>query len=154
MHRVEKTTVLLPELLKAISELKDEYVWLVLTEGWCGDASQNLPVMNLIAQANTNIRLKLLLRDEHTDLMDLYLTNGARAIPKLICLKKNSSSDSATFSDKFVWGPRPAALQEIVLKLKKEGVSLEEKGVITQNWYNHDKTHSLQGELLSLIQAL
>lgn len=154
MHRVEKTTVLMPELVKAVAALKDEYVWLVLTEGWCGDASQNLPVIHLVAQAGSNIELKLLLRDEHTDIMDLYLTNGARAIPKLICLKKNTSSDNVTFSEMFVWGPRPTALQEIVVKLKHEGVSLAEKGIITQNWYNHDKTLSVQKELLSLIGTL
>lgn len=154
MQRVEKTTVLIPELLAALAELKNEYVWLVLTEGWCGDASQNLPVLHLIALAGTKIELKLLLRDEHTDIMDAYLTNGARAIPKLICLKKNASSDPVSFSEAFVWGPRPAALQEIVIKLKQEGVSLAEKGIITQNWYNNDKTMSLQKELLSLIGTL
>lgn len=154
MQRVEKTTVLIPELLAALAELKNEYVWLVLTEGWCGDASQNLPVLHLIALAGTKIELKLLLRDEHTDIMDAYLTNGARAIPKLICLKKNASSDPVSFSEVFVWGPRPAALQEIVIKLKQEGVSLAEKGIITQNWYNNDKTMSLQKELLSLISTL
>lgn len=154
MHRVEKTTVLMPELLTAVAELKNEYLWLVLTEGWCGDASQNLPVLNLIAQASTKIELKLLLRDEHTDVIDVYLTNGARAIPKLICLKKNASSDPVSFNEVFVWGPRPEALQEIVIKLKQEGVSLAEKGIITQNWYNNDKTLSLQKELLSLIRTL
>lgn len=153
MHRLEKTITLSPELSGSLTNIKSSYAWLIITEGWCGDASQNLPVLNLIGKACANIDLKLVLRDEHPELMDQYLTNGARAIPKLICLKKDPMA-TAVYSEIFVWGPRPAALQEIVMKLKKENVPVAEKGLVTQNWYNTDKTQSLQKELLKLIRLL
>lgn len=153
MHRLEKTVNLGAELSDALRDIKVPYTWLVITEGWCGDASQNLPVLNLIDQGCSNIDLRLLLRDEHPQLIDQYLTNGARAIPKLICLKKDSTTDN-TYAEVFVWGPRPAVLQEIVMKLKKENASVAEKGLITQNWYNADKTQSLQEELLKLVRHL
>ncbi len=153
MQRLEKTITLNTELSDALANIKSPYTWLIITEGWCGDASQNLPVLNLIGKACPNINLKLILRDEHPGLIDQYLTNGARAIPKLICLKKDLATGN-TYTEVFVWGPRPAALQKIVMELKKENVPVAEKGLITQNWYNADKTQSLQEELLKLARLL
>jgi hypothetical protein len=148
MQRLEKTTLLSEDLKKALSALSQSYFLLVITEGWCGDAAQNLPVFHLIEKEFKTIELKLILRDDHLDIMDNYLTNGGRSIPKIICL------DKITLDEKFVWGPRPAALQEIVMQLKKENKSHTEKGLITQNWYNADKTKSLQTEILHLVQNL
>src|SRR4051812_9196226 len=70
MHRLDKTVELIPELKEALSKITEQYTWLVLTEGWCGDAAQNLPVMHFIEQACPNIKLVLLLRDENLDVMD------------------------------------------------------------------------------------
>lgn len=148
MHRLEKTTVLGEELRAALSKLTNSYILLGITEGWCGDAAQNLPVFHLIEKEFPAFTLKLILRDEHPQIMDQYLTNGSRSIPKVICLEKSS------LHEKFVWGPRPAVLQDIVMQMKKEGKTKSEKGLITQNWYNSDKTRSLQMELVNLVQHL
>lgn len=148
MHRLEKTTVLTEHLRSMLSKLRKSYVFLVLTEGWCGDAAQNLPVFHVMEQASPFIELKLLLRDEHLDLMDQYLTNGSRSIPKLICLEKES------LQEQFVWGPRPAELQKRVLELLAQHVSKEEKGLIVQKWYAQDKTQSVQRELLEHLNTL
>ena len=148
MHRLEKTVELKEDLKTALSKVSRSYIFLIITEGWCGDAAQNLPVFNLIEKSYKNFELKLILRDENPHIMANYLTNGAQAIPKVICLEKN------TLKEVFVWGPRPQAIQQVVLQMKQENKSLEEKGVITQNWYNADKSHSLQHELLNLVQNL
>lgn len=148
MHRLEKTTSLNEELKAALSAITQPHTWLVITEGWCGDAAQNIPVMHVISQACKNIELKLILRDEHPEVMDQYLTNGARSIPKLICLEKES------LKEKFVWGPRPAVLQDIVIQMKNENKPKSEKGLVTQTWYNSDKTKSLQLELQNLLRYL
>jgi hypothetical protein len=148
MQRLEKTTQLSEDLRSALSKITKSYIWLVITEGWCGDAAQNLPVLHLLAQEFKVIELKLILRDEHLEVMDQYLTNGSRSIPKLICLEKDS------LKEKFVWGPRPAVLQDIVIQMKKENKPKSEKGLVTQNWYNMDKTRSLQLELLNLVRYL
>jgi len=76
MNRLDKTTKLLPELTEALASVKNDQVWLVLTEAWCGDAAQIIPVLSKIADASPHISIKLILRDEHPDLMDAYLTNG------------------------------------------------------------------------------
>lgn len=147
MHRLHKTLVLSPELTQAMAGLKEDYIWLVITEGWCGDASQNLPYLHALSKLNAHVQLRLILRDEHTEVIDRYLTNGARAIPKLICLKQ------ADLKEQFVWGPRPALLQDMVMELKKKNVSKEEKGLTTQKWYNSDAGKELQLELLKLVKA-
>ena len=148
MRRLEKTTVVSDDLKAALLSSSRPYTWLVITEGWCGDAAQNAPVFQLIEKEFKNITLKLILRDEHPDIMNLFLTNGSRSIPKLICL------DETLLKPLFVWGPRPAVLQDIVMQMKKENRTHAEKGLITQNWYNTDKTKSLQLELLNLVRNL
>ena len=148
MQRIEKTTVLNDELKEALSKITTSYIWLVITEGWCGDAAQNVPVMHVIEKEYKTIELKCILRDEHLEIMDNYLTNGGRSIPKVICLDKNS------LKEVFVWGPRPLPLQEIVMQMKKTNTSHQEKGLVAQNWYNADKTKTLQSEILNLVRNL
>jgi hypothetical protein len=149
MHRLEKTTELTEELKSALAKISRSYTWLVLTEGWCGDAAQNLPVLHAIEQICPNITVTLLLRDENLDVMDQYLTAGSRSIPKLICLKKDDVS--GVLKEVFTWGPRPEGAQTLMLELKAGNVSHDERSLQIQKWYNTDKTLSTQNELLALI---
>src|SRR6202000_1072870 len=113
MHRLEKTIQVTPEAEVLIRAIAVPQTWLVLTEAWCGDASQSLSVMHALAQLNPLIDLRVLLRDENLELMDQYLTNGvSRSIPKLIGL------DSASLEVLFTWGPRPAPLQADFMQRK------------------------------------
>jgi Thioredoxin len=148
MHRLEKTTLALPTAKESILTVTRPQTWLVLTEAWCGDAAQSVPVMQVLAQLNPLIDLRLLLRDENPGLMDQFLTNGvSRSIPKLIAL------DTATGSTLFTWGPRPAALQELFLRMKAEGTSFDTAKEELQRWYNTDRTASIQSELAGLAAA-
>ena len=148
MHRLEKTTGVLPTARESILSVTHPQTWLVLTEAWCGDAAQSLPVMQALALLNPLISLRLLLRDDNIGLMDQYLTNGvSRSIPKLIAL------DPVTGSTLFTWGPRPAALQELFLQMKTEGIGFDIIKEELQRWYNKDKTASIQAELAGLAAA-
>ena len=145
MHRLEKTTEVLPAVREQVSGIGKPQTWLVLTEGWCGDAAQSLPVMHALAELNPLISLRLLLRDDNLELMDRYLTNGvSRSIPKLIGL------DTATGEELFTWGPRPTALQESFMGMRGEGLSYDVIKEELQRWYNKDKTASIQQELAGL----
>ncbi|MBL7912460.1 MAG: thioredoxin family protein [Bacteroidia bacterium] len=146
IHRLNKTATLTEELKEVLKKVKLPFIFLVLTEGWCGDAAQNIPTLHLIEEECKKIELKLILRDENLELMDRYLTNGGRSIPKLICLEKES------LKEVFTWGPRPEAVQQTVLELKEKQVSLMEKAEIVHKWYSLDKTFSLQKELKELIE--
>ncbi len=145
MHRVEKTMLLLPEVTEQLLRVGQPQFWLVLTEGWCGDASQSLPVMQALANLNPVIRLGVLLRDENLDLMDRYLTNGvSRSIPKLIAV------DPGTGEELFTWGPRSTALQESFYRMREEGLAYDLIKEELQRWYNKDKTFAIQRELGAL----
>jgi hypothetical protein len=85
MKRLYNTNEIIEELEKETNDIKNKWIWLVITEAWCGDAAQNNPVIAKIAEINPNIELKFILRDENPDVIDAYLTNSGRSIPKLIC---------------------------------------------------------------------
>jgi len=146
MNRLDKTTEIIPELQKKISEISAPQTWLVLTEGWCGDAAQIVPVFNKIAELNSNIQLKFLLRDEHLELMSKYLTNGkSQSIPKLVVLDEHNN-------ELFNWGPRPAALQELFYHMKANAMNNDSIKEEIHKWYAKDKTVSIQKDLLVLLQ--
>ena len=149
MNRLDKKTALLPESKKVLSELDENWVWLVLTEGWCGDASQNLPVIAKYAAETDKIDLRLFLRDEHPEIMDRYLTNGGKAIPKLVCFRADNMQELGT------WGPRPDAAQQMVVEFKQNSVekSKEDLHKELHLWYARDKSSTLQGEMNQLIRS-
>ena len=152
MHRLDKTMELIPELKEALAKVNEHYVWLVLTEGWCGDAAQNLPIIHAMEKECPNIELVLLLRDENLDVMDQYLTGSSRSIPKVICLEKDTATHS--LKEIFVWGPRPDAAQDMMLELKNTNVPHDEMVLAVQKWYNNDKTLSAQNEFVALVKRL
>ena len=147
MKRLVKTTVLIEELRGQLENLQTEMVWLVITEGWCGDAAQIVPVMAEIAKNTSKIQLSLILRDEHPEIMDQYLTNGSRSIPKLVCL------EAGTLKELGSWGPRPAAAQEMIMEAKKNpDLSQDEFIHKVHKWYADNKTLDTQKELLEKLK--
>jgi len=148
MNRLDKTISLDDALTHRLKNLRCKLKWLVISEAWCGDAAQNLPILNKMAEASSNIELKILLRDEHPQLMDNYLTNGSRAIPKLIILD-DKMNELAT------WGPRPATVQQMVMENKATGrLPYAEFAKVVQKWYAKDKGRSLQHEIMELLGKL
>jgi len=145
MKRLDKTIKLSEETAAKVKRFSEEQTWLVLTESWCGDAAQTMPVINKIASENSNINLKVVLRDENEALMNEFLTNGGKSIPKLIALNsKNEVVNS--------WGPRPTFATKMVADYKEKHGSLDAS--FKQNlqvWYNKDKGQNTQEDLLTLI---
>jgi hypothetical protein len=149
MSRIDKTIQLLPELQAALKALPQHYAWLIITEGWCGDAAQIVPVLEAAAKASQgNVTTHYLLRDQNLDLMDQYLTAGGRSIPKLVILQADTLTEVAN------WGPRPATAQQMFLDLKSQDLPFEEFSTQLHAWYAKDKTKSTQHELLTLLQGL
>lgn len=147
MKRLTKTVQLNEDLEQVLSNSKTKMIWLVLTEGWCGDAAQNIPVFYAISKAYPNIELKLILRDENLAIMDQFLTNGGRSIPKLIALNHE------TLEVKGTWGPRPAVAQKMVNDFKKiPNGDYSEFVKEVQLWYAKDKTNQVQKELKVLLE--
>ncbi|MBP6557922.1 MAG: thioredoxin family protein [Flavobacterium sp.] len=149
MNRLEKTIKITEEFTEKLQQLKGEYLWLVISEGWCGDAAQLLPIFHKMAELSSKIDLKIALRDENDDLMNLFLTNGSRSIPKLIVLDKN------TFEVLGDFGPRPKGAKQLILDYKAEhGVVDETAKTNLQLWYLHDKGLSTQQEIMELMSKV
>ena len=155
MNRLDKKLSIIPEVQATISQLTTPMTWLSITEGWCGDAGQILPAIEKMAALNPNIEHLVILRDEHLPLMDAFLTNGSRSIPKIIVAKKPDYEVVCT------WGPRPSEAQALFLKNKNEAEKeadptqkkqLKELASIElQKWYATDKTLSSQLEFSAAL---
>lgn len=147
MHRLDKTMKITEANSAKLKTLNKSYLWVVLTESWCGDAAQIVPILNkMVLEANQKIELKLVLRDENEDLMNYFLTNKSKAIPKLIII------DKATGSVVGDWGPRPQGAIDLIESYKEKfGVIDETAKTELQLWYLHDKGVSTQNEIIQLL---
>lgn len=149
LRRLDKTIVV-PELIKdQLKELEKEYIWLVIAEGWCGDAAQILPILNKMAAESDNIDLKIVFRDLNDDLMNQFLTNGGRAIPKLLIIDKELGKVCKH------WGPRPKGATDLIKNYKEQfGIIDEEAKTQLQLWYLHDKGFSVQNEVVEMMYSI
>lgn len=146
MKRIAKTTVVEDSVLDAMRRNERRMIWLVITEGWCGDAAQAIPAIEAVAAGSDLIETRYVLRDENPELMDRYLTNGTRSIPKLIAL------DAETFEELGTWGPRPQAAVEYFQEMKAAGIEKSQISENLQRWYNDDKTRSIQLEFEQMVR--
>lgn len=148
MKRGDRTKHINEELSNLVMSYNEKQTWLVITEGWCGDAAQNIPIMVRLAALNPLIDIKFVFRHENEELMDAYLTNNTRSIPKLIIL------DGYTLEELATWGPRPAVAQEITDAFKlDDSLSYDDYAQDLHKWYAKDKYQSIQSELLELLSA-
>ena len=132
--------------IKRVSQLPGKWKLLVLSEDWCGDASNTVPVLARFAESAPNVALRIAKRDEVPELMDEYLTNGSRSIPLAILLDCDDQPVGR-------WGPRPKDLQEFVLGEKRRGDrSKEEIYKDTRGWYARDRGESTLKELLEVME--
>lgn len=146
MKRLDKTTEIPENVVAAIQSITEPTAWTVISEGWCGDAAQNLPAINKMAELNPAITLRIVLRDQQPELMNEYLTNGAQAIPKLIQVQNNKVTGT--------WGPRPSIATQMVqeYKAKHGSVDAEFKKEL-QIWYNKNKNENLFEDFMNLAHS-
>src|SRR5690606_32700017 len=90
MKRWDKTIKVSDSLQKMIAEFNHPVTWLVITESWCGDAAHVLPALHKIVELNENLNMKIVLRDDNPELMDAFLTEGSRSIPKVIMVDEKT----------------------------------------------------------------
>lgn len=149
MKRWEKTARINDDLMARVNRISSKQHWVVLSEGWCGDAAQNIPLIHKLAEQNDLVDFRILLRDKNLDLMDQYLTNGGRSIPKLIVVNAENGLELGT------WGPRPKPMQDLLHDLKKQpDFSYEQFSIQSHTWYARDKTQTLQKELTALLDRI
>ena len=144
-QRIEKTYEVSERLRTLLQAIEEPQLWMVLTEPWCGDSAQNLPYIARLAACNPNLDLRILLRDENLDIMEHYLTDGKRGIPKLVAFDREGH-------ELFQWGPRPKPAMDLFLRNRKAGLS---KPAIMEKlhlWYARDRGQTLEEEFVELLQ--
>ena len=147
MRRWHKKFTLSDAESSILNERSEPLVWLVLTESWCGDAAPVLPVLQAFAQATPKLDLRIALRDEHEELLDRFLTDNARSIPKLLVV--NPEKDMQVQA---TWGPRPETARKLVMAYKERHGKLDaEFRESLQKWYNQDGGHEIRTEVMALL---
>jgi hypothetical protein len=148
MNRLNKHFKIEEELESMLKEIERPVTWYVISEGWCGDAAQNLPVLDKLAESSDALDLKIILRDENPEIMNQFLTNGSKSIPKLVAVDTNTDEIIGT------WGPRPAGITAMVQQYK-----IENPVMVTEDfhkelhlWYGRDKGRLLQADFKSLLE--
>ena len=146
MKRLDKTLKISDESVSKIKDFANKVSWLVLTESWCGDAAQTIPMMNKVAELNENITLRVILRDENLDIMHRFLTNNSMSIPKLVMVSDETGEVLGE------WGSRPSIANQMVIDYKNEhGILTPEFKEELQVWYNKDKGQSTLSDLMELL---
>lgn len=131
-------------LAETIAAIRNTQQWVVITEPWCGDAAHTVPFIHKLTQLNNLISVSYQLRDSEPFLIEQYLTNGGKAIPKLI-IRDEAGNDLLT------WGPRPLECQAIYNNLTAANADFGTIKTELQKWYNQDKGKSFQRELLEVL---
>ena len=128
------------------ARLGGEWKVLVISEDWCGDASNTVPVIARLGTALPGWEVRVVKRDENPELMDRYLTSGSRSIPLAIVLDPD-------FTPVGHWGPRPAELQEFVLTEKRAATRpVAEIYRDVRQWYARDRGETTVREVLAVVE--
>lgn len=147
MKRIAKTTEIQGFLQDAISKMGTRLKWFVISEAWCGDSAQIVPILQKIVDfSGGKIEMKIILRDENPEIMNQYLTNGNKSIPKVVMF------DDET--EVAVWGARPQFIQHSAMLFKKEHPDATHDDFLKNLHllYTKDKGLSVQEEFCSLIE--
>jgi hypothetical protein len=144
VHRKSKTPAWALEEVEAIGR---DWKLIAIAEDWCGDASNLVPIFARLAEASPRIDLRVVKREEHPELMDMYLTNGSRSIPIVVILDQAHQPVGQ-------WGPRPAELQEFVIREKRAGERpASEIYKDARLWYTRDRGETTLREVLAAMAA-
>lgn len=85
-----------------------------IAEAWCGDVIRHVPVLQKLAQASAQVRVRYIAREDRPDVFGRFLTNGGEAIPKFVFLSED-------FVECANWGPMPQACRELISRGKACG---------------------------------
>ena len=145
MQRLVKTYQMVLEQAARLNNLPFKGHLLVISEPWCGDASQIIPILHRFFEPSLSMRI--IMRDEHPQLMANYLTNGSQSIPIVLVLDENYQAIAQ-------WGPRPKATDVILHDFKQNHQDKELFLKEIQQYYNKNKGVDIVDEILELLENL
>ena len=145
MSRIEKQFQPVNESIEVLNKINQKLFWIVISENWCGDSAQSLPIIAKLASINSMIDFKVVLRDKNPEFMNNYLTNEKRSIPKLIIFDED-------FQELTTWGPRPATAQKLMEAMLEEQIEKPERLKKLHLWYAKNSGREIENEIISLIK--
>jgi hypothetical protein len=131
------------DALEAARQIPGGWHLVALSEDWCGDAVNTLPVIAKLAEL-AGWDMRVMSRDDNPDLMDAHLTNGrSRSIPIVIVYDED-------FNEVGWWGPRPGEIQSWIMN---EGLAMPspERYKHVRRWYARDRGKSTVAEILNIF---
>ena len=147
MDRWDKHAAFSERTVETVKGLDRSLDILVITEGWCGDAAQIVPVIEKLSKLSDKIRTHYILRDENLEIMDMFLTNGkSRSIPIFVII------ENGQVIGKF--GPRPVPAQALIDQLKAENAGMDVVKEKLHLWYARDKHKALEEEFVEVLTHL
>jgi Thioredoxin len=134
------------EISARVEALGGHWHLLVLSEDWCGDSVNIVPVVAKLADSVSNMDMRILARDENLDIMDTHLTGKSRSIPVIILLNQK-------FQECGWWGPRPRPLQQWVME---KGMLLpkDERYKEVRTFYARDRGLTTMREIVEMLEKL
>jgi thiol-disulfide isomerase/thioredoxin len=146
MRRWDKTIEVPKKIVDKLKSFNENMTWLVISESWCGDGAHIIPVINKLSELSRGINFRIVLRDENPELMDTFLTEGNRAIPKLIMIDNKSGDIIQTY------GPRPSEATAYVNRFKyKYGKLTSDFKEDLQHWYNNNKGLNIMEDIIEIL---
>ena len=135
------------KMCELVRALPGRQVWLLITEDWCGDTAQTMPYVAKWLSCNKNIDLRVLLRDEHPEIMDRYLTDGKRSIPVLVAFDEQGH-------ELFRWGPRPAEAAAVLKAGLEAGLERKQAVQNMHLWYSRNRGKAVEQEFAEIFARL
>jgi hypothetical protein len=115
-----------------------------IAEDWCGDVVRHAPVLQRMAEAGPQLKVRYISRQQHPDVFLRFLTNGGEAIPKFIFL-----------SDRFVecgnWGPMSEACRELIARGKACGDVAAARKKVSARYEQDTNRREVVADLLKLV---
>jgi thiol-disulfide isomerase/thioredoxin len=147
VKRIRKTVQLTDATRIAVGAMPGGLKWLVINEHWCGDGAQILPVVEAVQQAaGGKVEVRALFRDQNLEVMDAFLTNGARGIPKVVGM----DAEGRVYG---TFGPRPEEASDLVKEIKADPERAHTYSEALHKWYAADKQQAIQRELVRDLVA-
>jgi Thioredoxin len=132
------------EIVARVVRLGGPWRLLVLSEDWCGDAVNTVPVVQRLVERAPGLELRLLGRDANPDVMNAHLTGKSRSIPVVALL-------GAEFRELGWWGPRPAELQRWVLG-PGQALEKDDRYREVRRWYARDHGRTTLDEVVGMME--
>ena len=133
--------------IDAVDHAPGPATWLFITDDWCVDSAYSLPLVRWATERRDDLALRILMKDDHLDILDHFLTNGKRSIPKWIGLTE-------TGEVQFSWGPQPEEIRAIRQNLMDSGAEGKIVSSTTVDWYaDHGWTY-VEKEMIETLRSI